>query len=121
MIVRGSGSIGRGLVIVFGCLMVIGGLAEVAVGGTSAITGLWLAIVGLVLIVAAIVERFRYRSEVAERAGLPVGPGGGEPQDEALETRFQRTDEVFVDPTSGRHMRVWLDALSGERRYRAED
>jgi hypothetical protein len=118
---RGSGGIGRGLVIIFGVLLVIGGLASVATGGTAAISGLWLVVVGLVLIIAAIVERFRYRSEVAERSGLPVGPGGGEPTGEPLETRFQRTDEVFVDPTSERRMRVWLDRLSGERRYRAED
>ena len=77
--------------------------------------------VGLVLIVAAIVERFRYRSEAAERSGLPVGPGGGEPTGEPLDSRFRRTDEVFVDPTSDRRMRVWLDRDSGERRYRAED
>jgi len=28
---------------------------------------------------------------------------------------------VFVDPTSDRRMRVWLDQATGERRYRAED
>lgn len=59
-------------------------------------------------------------SESAERASLPTGPGGGEPMGEALDGRFRRTDEVFVDPTSGRRMRVWLDGASGERRYRAE-
>jgi O-antigen ligase len=118
---RGSGGIGRGLVIVFGVLLVIGGLAIVSAGGTGAISGMWPVVVGLVLIVASIVERFRYRSEVAERSGLPVGPGGGEPTGEPLETRFQRTEEVFIDPTSGRRMRVWLDGLSGERRYRAEN
>ncbi len=118
---RGSGSIGRGLVVVFGVLLVFGGVASVAAGRTTAISGVWLVVVGLVLIAAAIVERFRYRSEVAERSGLPGGPGGGEPESEPLETRFQRTEEVFVDPTSGRRMRVWLDGQSGERRYRAED
>ena len=101
--------------------MVLSGLASVATGGTGAVAGMWLVVVGLVLIVAAIVERFRYRSEVAERSGLPVGPGGGEPTGAPLETRFQRTDEVFVDPTSGHRMRVWLDRQTGERRYRSED
>jgi hypothetical protein len=118
--VRGSGGIGRGLVIVSGVLLIVGGLASVAAGGTAAISGVWLVVVGLVLIVAAVVERFRYRSEVAERSGLPVGPGGGEPHGERLDPRFERTDEVFVDPTSGHRMRVWLDRLTGERRYRAE-
>lgn len=118
---RGSGGIGRGLVVAFGVLMVLAGLAAVAAGDTGDVAGLWLVVVGMVLIVAAIVERFRYRSEVAERSGLPVGPGGGEPTSEPLETRFRRTDEVFVDPTSERRMRVWLDGDTGERRYRAEN
>jgi hypothetical protein len=119
--VRGSGGIGRGLVVVFGMLMVFAGLAAVSAGGTGDVTGLWLVLVGMVLIVIAIVERFRYRSEAAERSGVSIGPGGGEPTSEPLETRFRRTDEVFVDPTSGRRMRVWLDGDNGERRYRAED
>lgn len=116
---RGSGGIGRGLIVVFGVLMVFAGLASVSEG--SGVTGLWLVIVGMVLIVVAILERLRYRSEIAERSGLPVGPGGGEPTTQPLETRFRRTDEVFVDPTSDRRMRVWLDQATGERRYRAED
>jgi hypothetical protein len=33
---------------------------------------------------------------------------------------WQRTDEVFVDPTTGRRMRVWLDPAGGARRYVAE-
>ncbi len=118
---RGSGGIGRGLVIGLGVLMVLAGLAAVSAGNTGAIAGLWLVLVGMVLIVVAIVERWRYRSESAERSGLPVGPGGGEPTGEPLESRFQRSDEVFVDPTSERRMRVWLDRQTGERRYRAED
>lgn len=118
---RGSGNTGRVLAIALGGLLVVGGLAAVAVGGSDAAPGgIWLVIVGLVLIVAAIVERLRYRSESAELSGLPAGPGGGEPTTEALDSRFQRTDEAFVDPTSGQRMRVWLDPSSGERRYRAE-
>ena len=118
---RGSGGIGRGLVIVFGGLMILAGLAAVAEGGSGDVTGLWLVLVGMVLIVVAIVERFRYRSEIADRSGLPIGPGGGEPTTQPLDSRFRRTDEVFVDPTSERRMRVWLDQDTGERRYRAED
>jgi hypothetical protein len=30
------------------------------------------------------------------------------------------TDEVFVDPETGRRTRVWYDAASGRREYRAE-
>jgi hypothetical protein len=32
----------------------------------------------------------------------------------------QPTDEVFIDPDSGRTMRVWYDQGSGEREYRPE-
>jgi hypothetical protein len=30
------------------------------------------------------------------------------------------TDEVFIDPESGRKMRVWYDERSGKRDYRPE-
>jgi hypothetical protein len=32
----------------------------------------------------------------------------------------QPTDEVFVDPQSGKRMRVWYDPTTGQREYRAE-
>jgi hypothetical protein len=119
--VRGAGTSGQVLAAVVGGVLTLIGLASISLDGEARATGVWLVIVGLVLIVAAIVERGRYRSETAERAGLPIGPGGGEPLGESLEGRFRRTEEVFVDPTSDRRMRVWLDSMSGERRYRAED
>ena len=118
---RGSGSAGRWFAAIIGVLMVLAGLATVSQVDSTAPSGVWLVILGMVLIVATIVERWRYRSEAAERGGLPIGPGGGEPIGEPVDSRFQRTDEVFIDPTSERRMRVWLDATSGERRYRAED
>jgi hypothetical protein len=118
---RGSGAFGRVLAATLGVLMVLGGLAALGVGGETAPTAVWIVVVGLALIVAAVIERWRYRSETADRAGLPIGPGGGEPIGAPVESRFQRTEEQFIDPTSGRRMRVWLDGVSGERRYRAED
>ena len=33
---------------------------------------------------------------------------------------WQRTDEVFVDPTTNRRMRVWLDPHDGSRHYVAD-
>jgi len=30
---------------------------------------------------------------------------------------WQRTDEVFIDPTTNRRMRVWIDPQDGSRRY----
>jgi hypothetical protein len=89
-------------------------------GGAEAFGGLWLVITGGVLLIAVVLERFRYRSEQADQAGGPAGPGGGERLDAPMEQRFRRTDEFFEDPTSRQRMRVWLDPATGERRYRAE-
>ena len=95
------------------------GALRMVIGACAAIAnGVWLVIVGGTGIVAIALERSRYRSEAAERLSAPAGPGGGE--DGALESRFQRTEEAFIDPTSGRLMRVWLDPMTGERRYQAE-
>lgn len=30
------------------------------------------------------------------------------------------TDEVFIDPASGKQMRVWYDPQTGEREYRPD-
>lgn len=30
------------------------------------------------------------------------------------------TDEVFIDPASGKQMRVWYDPKTGEREYRPD-
>ena len=67
------------------------------------------------------IERNRYRSEAADRSFETTGPGGGEPSAGTLEPRFRPTDERFVDPTTRRRMRVYLDNRTGERRYVAED
>jgi hypothetical protein len=69
-------------------------------------------------LIAIVLERHRYRSEAADRSNEPVGPGGGEPA--VLPPQFTSTDERFIDPTSGRVMRVFLDERTGERRYRAD-
>ena len=117
---RGGLGPGRALAVGVGVMLMISGLGAVNLGAAAAPSGVWMFLIGLVVVVASVVERMRYRSETADRTGLPAGPGGGEPVDEPLETRFQRTGEAFIDPTTGRQMRVWLDPQSGERRYRAE-
>lgn len=38
----------------------------------------------------------------------------------ADDSAAQPTDEVFVDPETGRTMRVWYDQRSGQRDYRPE-
>jgi hypothetical protein len=98
-------------------LMLLGGLVATPFTG---IVGLWSTVFGAAILIALVVERNRYRSDESDRTFEAVGPGGGEPVG-PLEPRFQRTAETFVDPTSGRRMRVYLDSRSGERRYVAED
>jgi hypothetical protein len=71
------------------------------------------------VLVAVVLERARYRSEAAERSSAAPGPGGGEPSMPVAP--FRPTDEVFVDPTSGQRLRVYLDPATGERRYHAEE
>jgi hypothetical protein len=98
-----------------GALMLLGGLALVVAGVFG---GAWLIIGGAVLLIGVLIESSRYRSQAAEHAKLAPGPGGGETG--PLEPRFSPTSEVFVDPTSDRRMRVYVDARTGERRYIAE-
>ncbi len=101
---------------VVGALLFAFGVLALVTGNPGFVS---LIAVGAVGVIAAVWERTRYRSLSAERRQETPGPGGGEPE-QALEPRFSRSDEVFVDPTSGRVMRVYVDRATGERRYRAE-
>lgn len=104
---------------VIGALLLIGGVTLAFVGGGAFIWAtIWMVASGSVLVIAALVEITRYRSEAAEGGHFQPGPGGGETV--TPEPRFRRTDEVFVDPTSQRRMRVFADPNTGERRYLAE-
>ena len=104
---------------VIGAVMLLGGLFLVATGVPGLLVGaVWLIPSGMVLLIVAVIEVNRYRSQAAERGGSAIGPGGGETA--PLEPRFTRTDEVFVDPTTNVTMRVYIDAKTGERRYIAE-
>jgi len=100
-------------------LFLVGGLGLIALGGAATGSGLWLVVIGAGALIALAIERNRYRSEDAERSFEATGPGGGEPTDR-LDPRFRRTDETFVDPTTGVTMRVFVDRGSGERRYVGE-
>ncbi|MEO8272808.1 MAG: hypothetical protein ABI620_01915 [Chloroflexota bacterium] len=110
----------RGALIALGLLVMLAGIAVITtLPGGDPISGLQLVAFGAVIVVASVIERQRYRSSAAERSGAPTGPGGGEPAG-ALEARFRPTTELFIDPTTGRRMRVVVDPASGERRYVAE-
>jgi hypothetical protein len=106
----------RVVVGVLGVGLMIGGLAGVGTGAWA--DGLWAMVAGAVVLVAVALERTRYRSEAAEHSDGAPGPGGGEPS--VPGAPFRPTDEVFVDPTSGHRLRVYLNPATGERRYHAE-
>jgi hypothetical protein len=110
-------TIARFLIGAAGGMMILGGIAVAAVGGPGGglLPALYLFLPGAVLIAAVVLERTRYRSLTADRAGDGTGPGGGEPG--APEPRFRPTGERFVDPTTSVPMRVFVDAATGERRY----
>ena len=66
----------------------------------------WVILAVVVLgIVIAIFGWDRYRGN--RKSG--AAGGGAEP-----------TSEVFIDPATGRRMRVWYDPATGDRDYRAE-
>jgi hypothetical protein len=108
----------RLLVLGLGLVLTVLGLSLI---GTQRAEGLYALFIGLALIVAAAIERVRYRSAEAERQAAAPGPGGGEPAGTSLDPRFRPTEERFEDPTTGVRMRVWLDPVAGERRYVAEE
>ena len=68
------------------------------------VTG-WIIIAILVVgVVAALFGWDRYRGGRRSTSGGAARP----------------TDEVFIDPETGRRMRVWYDERSGKRDYRPE-
>jgi hypothetical protein len=110
----------RLLVLGAGLVLTVLGLSLLG-SAEGAGVGLYPLFLGLGLIIAAAIERVRYRSADAEGTAAEPGPGGGEPAGTTLDPRFRPTEERFVDPTSGVRMRVWLDPVAGERRYLAEE
>ncbi|MGB8650241.1 MAG: hypothetical protein WCD35_06230 [Mycobacteriales bacterium] len=70
----------------------------------SAVLLLVYAVVGVAIAVAIVLSFF------LRRHGESSLPAEG----------WQPTDEEFVDPTTGRRMRVWLNPVDGARHYVAE-
>ena len=85
----------RGLAVVVGVLLAVGGIAMSASG-----SGFFLLIFAVVVIVAALLEPIYGRT-----VGRPSG------------RNWRPTDEKFVDPETGQLVTVWFDAATGERRY----
>jgi hypothetical protein len=73
---------------------------ETAFGGLEL---LGIVAIAVLVIACAVVGWDRYR------------PGRGRPSSDA-----HPTNEVFIDPETGRRMRVWYDPRTGVREYREE-
>src|ERR1700690_2650134 len=87
-----------------GAITILVGLALITVDGDRS-TGLITILIGAAVLIAVVYERSRYRSAEADVRNARPGPGGGEPLG-ALPPGFRATTEVFLDPASGRRMRV---------------
>jgi len=123
----GLSAILRGTIGVLGGLAFVLGVA-VTVSG-DAFSGLWILAAGAVLILVPLYEHGRYRAHGdEEHATVPAAsgpPGPSWPGQTAARPavprgRYERTDEVFDDPTTGERLRVWFDPVTGDRRYETE-
>lgn len=110
----------RVLLTILAVFLVGGGVAAIASGEFGgAFAGLILIASAVPVAIGAAYEHRRYMSHAGRYRPSPSGPGGLE-RDEPLEARFRATGEIFLDPSTGRRMRVFTDPDTGERRYRAE-
>ncbi len=113
----------RGVLGIAGGLGFLLGLAVIAAG--EPVGGSWLLIPSAILILIALYEQARYRSHPEERAAARANPPAGPPWSPRPPAsppgpgtgRYERTDEVFDDPTTGKRLRVWFDPATGDRRY----
>ncbi len=117
----------RGLLGLMGGLGFLAGVAIIVAGEPAG--GSWLLIVGAVLLLVALYEQARYRAHPGAgsatgstpTAGPSWGTGSAPAQGPGSgRGRYERTDEVFDDPTTGQRLRVWYDPVTGDRRYEPE-
>lgn len=87
----------RTVVIVVAAVLTCAGIVLIACGVHAG----WQALVlGVIVLIGTLFERWRYR-----RVEEP--PNG----------HWQRTDEQFIDPSTGEPVEVMFDPRTGERRY----
>jgi hypothetical protein len=91
----------RLVIIGYGLLCLIGAAVLLFVVHATLWLVLYLAVNGIVLVSAVLLERTRYRTRVDRTQG-----------------HWQPTGERFVDPTTGRLMEVSYNPTTGERDYR---
>ena len=83
-----------------GCLALCAGVLFLLIGGPIP-PGIWLLVLGLILTLGIAYERVRYKAH-ARRA---PGPG------------WQKTEERFIDPETGKPITVYFRPTDGERMY----
>ncbi len=90
----------RLFVLLLGAALSLGGALVLVVHGPRG-AGLQALVLGLLLLGGTLFERLRYGESDAPPAGAD----------------WERTDETFVDPGSGRPMAVYQNRSTGKRRY----
>jgi len=91
----------RWVIIGYGLLYLIGAAMLLFIVHATLWLVLYLAVNGIILVSAVLLERKRYRTRVDRTRG-----------------HWQPTGERFVDPTTGRLMEVSYNTATGERDYR---
>ena len=89
-------SVARALALAFAGLLIAGGVVGLMFGVPSFAP----LVVGAILLVGVLWERWRYKR-------LEASPAAG----------FEPTGERFLDPTSREPVRVYANPATGERRY----
>jgi hypothetical protein len=88
----------RTVVIAVAAMLTCVGIGLVLSGVTA--PGWQALIIGAIVLIGTLFERWRYRRI-----------------EEPLNGRWQRTDEKFIDPSTGNPVEVMFDPRTGERRY----
>jgi hypothetical protein len=88
----------RTVVIVVAAILTCVGIVLIACGVHA--PGWQALAVGAIVLIGTLFERWRYRRI-----------------EEPLNGRWQRTDEKFIDPSTGNPVEVMFDPRTGERRY----
>lgn len=96
----GASIVLRVFVLVLGAALLVGGVVVLVVHGPWG-AGIEALVFGGLLLAGTWFERLRY----------------GESAPPAADSDWQRTDETFIDPASGRPMVVYEHRHSGKRRY----
>jgi hypothetical protein len=88
----------RNVVIAFSAILTCVGIGLIARGVYA--PGWQALVIGVMILIGTLFERWRYRRI-----------------EQASNGRWQRTDERFIDPTTGEPVEVMFDPRTGERRY----